>query len=155
MAPTSGQFYHGTSLEAALAIQSTGFRVDLSGTNAGAMLGDGVYITTTLEKALNYAKVKPHSGAIFKLQVKLGKCKKVGKNDPMMRTWHAHGYDSYLLGRERAIKLNGNCWARQYEFWWWSNIVSIRRDWPHREQLIELYGVLPWLGHSSREIRGK
>ena len=67
----------------------------------------------------------------------------------------AHGYDSYLLGRERAIKLNGNCWARQYEFWWWSNIVSIRRDWPHREQLIELYGVLPWLGHSSREIRGK
>ena len=67
----------------------------------------------------------------------------------------AMGYDSFLLGRERAIKLNGNCWARQYEFWWWSNIVSIRRDWLHREQLMALYDLLPWLGHSSREIRGK
>eukprot|EP01046_Picozoa_sp_COSAG06_P104139 COSAG06_NODE_50329_length_319_cov_1.140909_1_plen_77_part_01 len=50
------EFYHGTSLEAILAIQDSGFRVDLSGTNAGAMLGPGVYITTTLAKALNYAK---------------------------------------------------------------------------------------------------
>jgi hypothetical protein len=30
-------FYHGTSLEAILAIQESGFRVDLAGTNAGAM----------------------------------------------------------------------------------------------------------------------
>jgi hypothetical protein len=88
------EFYHGTSLEAALSIQKAGFRVELSGTNAGAMLGDGVYITTTLEKALNYAKVKPHAGAIFKLKVRLGNCRKVGHKDPMMRVWHLHGYDS-------------------------------------------------------------
>ena len=87
-------FYHGTSLEAALAIQETGFRVDLSGTNAGAMLGSGVYITTTLEKALNYAKVKEHAGAIFKLKVDLGKCLELKPNDPHMRDWHAQGYDS-------------------------------------------------------------
>lgn len=35
-------FYHGTSLEAAMLIQEEGFRVDLSGTNAGAMLGPGL-----------------------------------------------------------------------------------------------------------------
>eukprot|EP01046_Picozoa_sp_COSAG06_P066915 COSAG06_NODE_17105_length_960_cov_2.442509_1_plen_55_part_10 len=37
--------YHGTSLEAILAIQESGFRVDLSGTNAGAALGPGVDVT--------------------------------------------------------------------------------------------------------------
>jgi hypothetical protein len=37
------------------------------------------------------------------------------------------GYDSYLLGRMRMVKLNGNCWHHSYEFWWWSNVVSIRR----------------------------
>ena len=47
------EFYHGTSLEAALKIQDEGFRVDLSGTNAGKMLGPGLYCTTTLEKAVN------------------------------------------------------------------------------------------------------
>ena len=43
------EFYHGTSLEAALTIQEKGFDVDLSGSNAGAMLGPGVYITTSLQ----------------------------------------------------------------------------------------------------------
>lgn len=47
------EFYHGTSLDAAMKIQTEGFRVDLSGTNAGKMLGPGLYCTTTLEKAVN------------------------------------------------------------------------------------------------------
>jgi hypothetical protein len=34
-------FYHGTSLEAAYSIQRTGFDVDLSGSNAGTLLGNG------------------------------------------------------------------------------------------------------------------
>jgi len=88
------ELYHGTSLEAALAIQREGFRIDLSGTNAGAMLGDGVYCTTTLEKALNYAKPNLHGGAIFRMQVDLGRCYTVSHYDPMMKTWHKHGYDS-------------------------------------------------------------
>ena len=76
--PTS-EFYHGTSLEAIVAIQDSGFRVDLAGTNAGAALGSGVYITTTLEKALNYAKGEatnpnPAAGGVFQLQVDLGHC---------------------------------------------------------------------------------
>jgi len=89
------EFYHGTSLEAALAIQRDGFNVDLSGSNAGAMLGDGLYITTTLEKALNYAKPNPNAGAIFRLQVDLGRCYTVTeKHDPLRRTWGDQGFDS-------------------------------------------------------------
>ncbi len=66
----------------------------MSGTNAGAMLGSGIYITTTLEKAMNYAKVKEHSGAIFKLKVNLGNCLELKRNDPHMTDWHTLGYDS-------------------------------------------------------------
>ena len=58
------------------------------------MLGDGVYCTTTLEKALNYAKPKPHGGAIFVMKVDVGRCYTVSKSDPMMKTWHNYGYDS-------------------------------------------------------------
>ena len=66
-------FYHGTSLEAALKIQEEGFRVDLAGSNAGTMLGKGCYVTTSLEKALNYAKHKnADCGAIFRLDVTWG-----------------------------------------------------------------------------------
>ena len=91
-------FYHGTSIEAGLAIQAGGFRVDLSGTNAGTMLGNGVYLTTTLEKALNYAKPKPHSGCVLELKVDLGRCKELAQGDAMMRSWHQHGYDSAHSG---------------------------------------------------------
>jgi hypothetical protein len=89
------RFYHGTSLAAALTIQDTGFRVDLSGTNAGAALGPGLYVTTTLEKALNYAKPKPFAGVIFVLRVDLGRCYRItSANDPNRQTWQLDGYDS-------------------------------------------------------------
>lgn len=88
-------FYHGTSIEAAMSIQATGFRVDLSGTNAGAMLGPGLYITTDIAKALHYASTNPAKGAIFKLKVDLGRCYKLkSAQDPLRRTWQDHGYDS-------------------------------------------------------------
>ena len=50
-------FYHGTSVEAALAIQEKGFDPERSGTNAGALLGKGVYCTTTLEKAMHLSLI--------------------------------------------------------------------------------------------------
>ena len=53
--PQITEFYHGTSVEAAMSIQATGFDVSRSGSNAGAMLGPGLYVTTTLQKALTYA----------------------------------------------------------------------------------------------------
>ena len=94
------ELYHGTSIEAALAIQSGGFRVDLSGSNAGAMLGDGVYCTTTLLKALNYAAgnpydPNPHGGVVFRLEVDLGRCHVVRSKDHSDRKlWHTRGFDS-------------------------------------------------------------
>ena len=100
LAPT--EFYHGTSLEGALAIQDGGFRVDLAGQNDGDMLGAGVYITTSLCKAYMYADNKhhrgarrPHDGAVLKLKVDLGKCYKVSRRgEPTMKTWMNRGYDS-------------------------------------------------------------
>ena len=47
-------------------IQKNGFDVRKSGSNAwGKSLGKGLYVTTTLEKALNYVKRMPCRGAIF------------------------------------------------------------------------------------------
>ena len=76
------------------AVQTKGFDPELAGTNAGAMLGKGLYITTSLQKALNYAGRFEHEGAVFKLQVDLGRCYQVQKNDSNMKTWMNQGYDS-------------------------------------------------------------
>ena len=97
--------YHGTSCEAGLAIQNRGFRVDLSGTNAGTMLGNGVYLTASLEKELHYAKPnafrcgdRPAGGCILMVQAQLGRCKELTSNDPMMRSWHESNFDSAHSG---------------------------------------------------------
>ena len=93
-------FYHGTSNEAILSIQQSGFRVDLCGTNAGAALGHGVYVTTTLEKALNYAKgpsnnPNPARGGVLVLEVDLGRCYTVRSSSVSERTdWQQRGYHS-------------------------------------------------------------
>jgi hypothetical protein len=59
------------------------------------MLGRGIYVTTTLEKALNYAKLKPYSGAVLQLHLDLGRCYSVSsRDDPYIRTWQDQGYDS-------------------------------------------------------------
>jgi hypothetical protein len=81
-------------LEAALNIQKVGFDVARSGSNAGAMLGRGLYVTSTLEKAMNYAKRMPCQGAIFELKVQLGNCYRVSSNDSNMAKWQQMGYDS-------------------------------------------------------------
>ena len=75
-------------------IQENGFDVSLSGTNAGQALGRGLYVTSTLEKALNYAKRMPFNGAIFQLRVELGKCYTVNANDSNRQNWQQMGYDS-------------------------------------------------------------
>jgi len=115
-------FYHGTSLEAILAIQESGFRVDLAGTNAGAMLGPGVYVTTTLEKALNYAKrddpslrtygIEPHpaAGGVLKLEVDLGRCYTVRSSSRSECTdWVSWGYDSAWAAEGVIGVLEENC----------------------------------------------
>jgi len=97
--PTAGSgppefFYHGTSLEAAMKIQQVGFDVGRSGSNNGAQLGRGLYVTTTMQKALNYAAKHPCQGAIFELKVDLGRCYTVHVNDSNRAKWQEMGYDS-------------------------------------------------------------
>jgi hypothetical protein len=98
---TSIDAYHGTSLEAAMNIQEVGFDVQRSGSNAGAALGGGLYVTPTLEKALNYAKRMPCHGAILHLRVQLGQCYSVTANDSYngnLANWQQMGYDSAYAG---------------------------------------------------------
>jgi hypothetical protein len=52
-----------------------------------------VYASATLQKALQYCS-GPEGGIVFQLAVDLGRCKTLEENDPMMTTWHLHGYDS-------------------------------------------------------------
>ena len=91
----ASELYHATSLEAALRIQAEGFRVPKgpSQQKAGALLGPGVYASATLQKAMKYCD-GPEGGIVFQLAVDLGRCKTLEENDPMMITWHLHGYDS-------------------------------------------------------------
>ena len=96
---TAETFYHGTSLKAAVAIQRKGFDTSLAGTNTGAMLGRGVYMTASLPKATTYATGDPHTlnpdgGAVLKLHAVLGKCKWLARADLSMHTWHAEGFNS-------------------------------------------------------------
>ena len=51
LAPT--EFYHGTSLEGALAIQNNGFRIDKAGDNDGAMMGGGITAIYKLSRFLS------------------------------------------------------------------------------------------------------
>jgi len=83
-------FYRGTSIEA-VRIQETGFRVDLAGTNASALLGAGA--TTSMEKALHYAKSREANGIVLELEIDLGRCNDLHPGDPM-RTWQERGYGS-------------------------------------------------------------
>jgi hypothetical protein len=104
-----GVFYHGTSLEAAMNIQKVGFDVHLSGSNAGATLGRGLYVTTTLQKALNYAERNPCQGAIFELRVQLGRCYKVTVDDRNMKKWQEMGYDSAWAAQGIIGEREENC----------------------------------------------
>ena len=83
-------FYHATSEENALRIQERGFVIP---DGPGGLLGRGVYCTSTLKKAMDYLK-GPHGGVILQLKIDLGNCKQLVENDPMMKTWQNHGYDS-------------------------------------------------------------
>jgi len=87
-------FYHGTSVNAALQIQARGFDITCSGSGAGNLLGKGIYCTTVLEKATEYAKTKLGCGVVMVLRCHLGRCKTLAANDPMMKSWQTHGYDS-------------------------------------------------------------
>ena len=64
--------------------------------NAGAMLGPGLYVTTTLQKASTYAMQghRPNGGMVFRLNVNLGNGYTIKQIDPYMSTWQQKSYDS-------------------------------------------------------------
>lgn len=88
------QCYHGTSLQAIMAIQEGGFRVDLAGSNAEMALGRGVYVTTTLQTALKCAESNPVAGGVLHLLIDLGRCYQVRAPGLHQKTWAQNGYDS-------------------------------------------------------------
>jgi hypothetical protein len=90
-------------------IQEVGFDVQLSGSNAGAALGRGLYVTNTLEKALNYAQPMPCRGAIFELRVQLGRCYRVTANDSNRQNWQEMGYDSAWASEGIIGERDENC----------------------------------------------
>ena len=56
-------FWHGTSLAGANGITSGDFRVDLAGSNAGTLYGNGVYLAENCSKSDEYTTPVPNSGA--------------------------------------------------------------------------------------------
>jgi hypothetical protein len=89
--------YHGTSVQNAASIRNGG-EYGLRPSSSG-MLGRGVYCSTQIEKAMQYATAPRVSGGgvIFKLQVRVGKVKKfvtTNGSDPLQYSWHLAGYDS-------------------------------------------------------------
>ena len=95
MSDSDVKYYHGTSIASALSIQrSGGFSLAYCGSQSGTLLGDGIYYTGNLTKALAYAKAHEACGVILVLRVDMGNCKVLLPHDPMMRTWHDNGYHS-------------------------------------------------------------
>uniref|UniRef100_A0A3B3RMT3 PARP catalytic domain-containing protein n=1 Tax=Paramormyrops kingsleyae TaxID=1676925 RepID=A0A3B3RMT3_9TELE len=82
--------YHGTTQTAALNIKKHGFQRSKDG-----MLGPGVYISRSFEKAQRYPIKLPvnEQRAVLKLRVRVGKVKKIDRQGhPLQKTWHQHGY---------------------------------------------------------------
>ncbi|RXN03434.1 GCRV-induced 2i-like protein [Labeo rohita] len=83
--------YHGTTMLNAIRIMTEGFSPSFDG-----MLGPGVYVTRSFEKASRYPL---HSNgemlAVLRLSVRVGRVKKINyQGHPLQKTWHEHGYDT-------------------------------------------------------------
>uniref|UniRef100_A0A3B4CT08 PARP catalytic domain-containing protein n=1 Tax=Pygocentrus nattereri TaxID=42514 RepID=A0A3B4CT08_PYGNA len=84
--------FHGTTLRNALQIIQNGFVPSQSG-----MLGPGVYVTRSFQKASAYPKHPPpgEEQAILQLSVHVGKVIKINyQGHPLQKTWHQVGYDT-------------------------------------------------------------
>lgn len=84
--------YHGTTLQNALNILYYGFKP-----STGGMLGPGVYVTRSFQKAAAYPKslLPGEEQAILQLRVRVGKVKRIDyQHHPLQKTWHKQGYDT-------------------------------------------------------------
>lgn len=63
----------------------------------GGMLGPGVYVTRSFQKAAAYPKslLPGEEQAILRLRVRVGKVKRIDyQHHPLQKTWHKQGYDT-------------------------------------------------------------
>uniref|UniRef100_A0A8B9LVR5 PARP catalytic domain-containing protein n=1 Tax=Astyanax mexicanus TaxID=7994 RepID=A0A8B9LVR5_ASTMX len=84
--------YHGTTLSNARQIVRNGFIP-----SSGGMLGPGVYVSRSFQKACAYPQVLPpgEERVVLKIRVRVGKVKRIDYNGhPLQYTWHQHGYDT-------------------------------------------------------------
>ncbi|KAI4899736.1 hypothetical protein NFI96_002198 [Prochilodus magdalenae] len=84
--------FHGTTLRNALQILLYGFVPSRDG-----MLGPGVYVSRSFQKASAYPKcLRPgEEKVILQLSVLVGRVKKIDyQGHPLQKTWHQAGYDT-------------------------------------------------------------
>lgn len=84
--------YHGTSLGNAIKILRDGFVPSTSG-----MLGPGIYVTRSFQKAAAYPKHLPPGDeqVILQLRVQVGRVKRIDhQRHPLQKKWHQAGYDT-------------------------------------------------------------
>jgi hypothetical protein len=111
--------FHGTNSRAAqLIVRSQRFEPSKTG-----MLGKGVYITSSREKAETYRDYHPNAkavggksrndplpngapdiGCVLKFRARMGVCKTLAVGDPLMRCWHDAEVEEEILSRSRAAK---------------------------------------------------
>lgn len=85
--------FHGTHKNNAQAIITSGFKPSTGGT-----LGPGVYCSRDINKAMCYPLCGSNDRVVFKLQVRVGKVKKIDNQCMHLQTtWHQHGYDTAWL----------------------------------------------------------
>ncbi|GAA6093745.1 uncharacterized protein LOC108263802 [Tachysurus ichikawai] len=102
--------YHGTTLSAARKIMRYGFEPSTDG-----MLGPGVYMSRSLEKAKRYPlHPKPRKRlAVLKLKVRVGKVKRIDRQGhPLQTTWYENGYDTAWVPPNSGMVKSGleeNC----------------------------------------------
>ncbi len=106
--------YHGTSEDAARAIERQGFQVSSDG-----MLGRGVYVSRDFSKAAVYGSV------VLELRVNFGRqCTVDCQNHPRQKTWHSEGYDSAHVPANCGMVPSGK---EEHCVWDPANITVVRR----------------------------
>lgn len=93
--------FHGTSIDSARLIITSGFKQSLRG-----MLGKGVYVSRDKKKAANYPlNSNPSDRVILELRVRVGRVKRIDKDGhPLQFTWSTQGYDTAWVPPKCGMK---------------------------------------------------
>ncbi|KEG10416.1 hypothetical protein DQ04_03741090 [Trypanosoma grayi] len=89
--------FHGTTLEACKHIMREGFKPSMKG-----VLGEGVYLSRNVKKAVNYGPV------IVECVVRVGSVVVIDKrNHHLRKNWPAHGYQSAWIPPDAGVTASG------------------------------------------------